>query len=115
MAHLGDRSGIEHEHFVAARDERIAEMRAEKARAACYQNSHVASDYVSTVDPLRRCAASTFRASLSAPPSPAATSTAPPASSATISPGAPRYSFSSAICACHTSSLRPFSIQNAPG
>src|SRR5581483_2992466 len=105
MAHLGDRAGIEHEDLVAARDERVAQMRAQKARAACNQNPHAASTdctnpYCRRAPGPRPAAVNTSTAAPSAPPSncarvtmmlpsPAAISTAPPLPIATISPGAP--------------------------
>src|ERR1700682_1178648 len=44
VSHLGDRTRVEHENFVAARDERVGKMRPQKPRAAGYQNPHVTSE-----------------------------------------------------------------------
>src|ERR1700682_3122538 len=44
VSHLGDRTRVEHENFVAARDERVGKMRPQKPSAAGYQNPHVTSE-----------------------------------------------------------------------
>ena len=41
MADLADRAGIEHEHLVAARDECVGDMRAQKSRSAGDENLHI--------------------------------------------------------------------------
>src|SRR6266851_8187820 len=43
VAYFGDRAGVEYENLVAARDERVAQVRAQKSRAARNQNPHAAS------------------------------------------------------------------------
>src|SRR5713101_9493160 len=46
VPHLRDRARVEHEHFVAARDERIGKMRPQKSRATGNQNPHVTSELI---------------------------------------------------------------------
>src|SRR5216684_4401375 len=126
MAHLGDRAGVEHEDFVAARDKCVGKMRAEKARAARNQNPHVASIYSKRRPSRSASAPRTSAADPAIPPSncvrvtsmlpsPAEISAAPSPVIRTRAPGSPRLPDSDAMRAPQMYNLRPSRKQNVPG